>query len=304
MKKILVTTSTFGKMDPAPLAKLQNSGCRVVLNPHGRKLSEEEVSALLTKHQPAALIAGVEPLTESALRAGLPALKIISRCGSGLESVDLKAAEKLSITVTSTPDAPTVPVAELTMGLILGILRRIHIADAAIREGRWERPLGSLLYHKTVGIIGCGRIGTRLARMLSGFDCRVIGYDPLLPRSAFFELKELDELLKMSDLVTLHLPYSAENNHFIDQKRLQIMKKGSYLINASRGGLVDEEALYRALKAGPLAGAALDTFEQEPYRGPLKELENVLLTGHIGSYAREARVMMEMQAVDNLLQHL
>lgn len=304
MKKILVTTSTFGKMDPAPLAKLQNSGCRVVLNPHGRKLSEDEVSALLIEHQPAALIAGVEPLTESALRAGLPALKIISRCGSGLESVDLKAAEKLSIKVTSTPDAPTVPVAELTMGLILGILRRIHIADAAIREGRWERPLGNLLYHKTVGIIGCGRIGTRLAKMLSGFDCNVIGYDPLLPRSAFFEPKELDELLKMSDLVTLHLPYSAENNHFIDQKRLQMMKKGSYLINASRGGLVDEEALYRALKAGPLAGAALDTFEQEPYRGPLKELENVLLTGHIGSYAREARVMMEMQAVDNLLQHL
>ena len=233
-----------------------------------------------------------------------PSLRVISRCGIGMDSVDIDAAKSLGIIVTNTPDAPTIPVAELTIGMIFGLLRQVHITDAGIRDDLWKRPMGRLLYDKTVGIIGCGRIGTRLARTLQGFNCKVLGSDPAKPKSTYFRLMNTDQLLADSDIISLHLPYSAETYHFMDANRIALMKKGAYLINASRGGLVDEDALIKALKNGHLAGAALDCFEQEPYHGPLKKLNNVLLTAHIGSYAQEGRVMMENQAADNLLSEL
>jgi D-3-phosphoglycerate dehydrogenase / 2-oxoglutarate reductase len=304
MNKVLITTSSFGKIDTSPLDKLKANNFDIVLNPFGRKLIEEEILALILEHEPYALLAGVEPLTAKVLEAASPELKTISRCGIGMDSVDINAAKGLGITVTNTPDAPTIPVVELTVGMILGLLRQIHVTDVSIREDRWERPMGMLLYGKTVGIIGCGRIGTRLARALQGFGCTVLGADPVKPECADFQLVEINQLLTASDIISLHLPYSAGTNHFMDTNRISMMKKGAYLINAARGGLVDEDALYRALKSDHLAGAALDCFEQEPYKGPLKELKNILLTAHIGSYAREGRIMMEMQAADNLLQEL
>lgn len=301
MHKVLITTSSFGKIDTSPLDNLKANNFEVALNPFGRKLSEEEILALILEHQPYALLAGVEPLTAKVLEAASPKLKTISRCGIGMDSVDINAAKDLGITVTNTPDAPTIPVAELTMGMILVLLRQIHVTDAGIRKDCWERPMGGLLYGKTVGIVGCGRIGTRLARTLKSFECIVLGTDPAKPKSSDFQLVNLDQLLADSDIISLHLPYSAGTYHFMDANRISIMKKGAYLVNAARGGLVDEEALFQALSTGHLAGAALDCFEQEPYQGPLKELKNVLLTAHIGSYAREGRIMMEAQAVENLL---
>jgi len=304
MHKVLITTSSFGKIDTSPLDKLKANNFEAVLNPFGRKLSEEEILALILEHQPYALLAGVEPLTAKVLEAASPKLKTISRCGIGMDSVDINAAKDLGITVTNTPDAPTIPVAELTMGMILGLLRQIHVTDAGIRKDRWERPMGVLLYGKTVGIVGCGRIGTRLARNLQGFDCTVLGADPVRPECADFQLVDLEQLLTASDIISLHLPYCDQTHHFMNAGRLAMMKKGAYLVNAARGGLVDEDALFQALSSGHLAGAALDCFEQEPYQDPLKELKNVLLTAHIGSYAREGRVMMENQAADNLLREL
>ncbi len=300
---ILTTTSSFGTSDSAPIEEMQRLNLNVVTNPLGRKLTEKEVQALLEEHQPIGMVAGVEPLTESVLQSA-SALKVISRCGIGMDSVDLAAAKKLGITVMNTPDAPTIPVAELTMGMILGLLRQIHITDACIREGRWERPMGNLLYGKTVGIIGCGRIGSRLARNLQGFDCTVIGTDIASPKNTDIHLVDLNQLLVASDIISLHLPYSAQTHHFINSERLALMKKGSFLINAARGDLVDEVALLKCLNKRHLAGAALDCFEQEPYQGPLRKLKNVLLTAHIGSYAREGRILMETQAVWNLIQGL
>ena len=302
-KTILITTSSFGASDSAPLKKMQRLGLNVILNPYGRKLTEEEAQTFLEEHQPVGLVAGVEPLTERIMQ-NTPSLKVISRCGIGMDSVDLEAAKRLGISVTNTPDAPTIPVAELTMGMILGLLRQIHVTDAGIRKDRWERPMGVLLYGKTMGIVGCGRIGTRLARILQGFDCTVLGADPACPECADYRLVDLEEVLAGSDIISLHLPYCAQTHHFINADRMALMNKGSYLINAARGGLVDENALFQALNTGHLAGAALDCFEQEPYQGPLKELKNVLLTAHIGSYAREGRIMMEAQAVENLIHEL
>ena len=303
MKRILVTTSSFGKNDSGLLPKLESSGYQVVLNPYKRKLTEAEVTGLIVENQPVGIIAGVEPLTRKVLERASK-LKAISRAGIGMDSVDLDAAKELKIKVTNTPDAPTVPVAELAVGMILSLLRRIHISDYSVRQKEWVRPMGNLLNGKTLGIVGCGRIGSCVAKLLSGFDCKVIGYDPLPVDSKLVSIVELDFLLKTADIVSLHMPYSSDNHYFINQDKMGIMKKGAFLINAGRGGLVDESALLNALDSGHLAGAALDCFEKEPYNGPLACSDKVLLTAHIGSYASEGRIMMERQAVENILKIL
>jgi D-3-phosphoglycerate dehydrogenase len=301
--KILITTSSFAKRDRSLLQAFAKQELQIVLNPYARKLTESEVSELIEQHQPVGIIAGVEPLTHKVLERAKK-LKVISRAGVGMDSVDLKAAKNLGIVVTNTPDAPTIPVAELTLGMTLSLLRRIHISDASIRRGEWVRPMGNLLHGKIVGLIGCGRIGSYLAGLLSSFGCIVLGYDPFVNKSDNFSLVSLGQILSDADIVSLHIPYNQENHHFINAERIQSMKKGALLINAARGGLVDEDALHKALSSGHLGGAALDCFEQEPYTGKLKDLDNVLLTAHIGSYAQEGRVMMEKQAVENLLREL
>jgi len=300
---VLITTSSFGVNDPSLLMELKRYGLKCVLNPFGRKLTEFEVAELIKEYQPVGMIAGVEPITGNVLQKALK-LKVVSRCGIGLDSVDLEAARKLGIVVTNTPDAPTIPVAELTLGLILSLLRRINVSHNSIRKGEWMRPMGSLLHGKTVGIIGCGRIGTYVAELMSVFGCSLLGYDTVRTRVVPLTMVKLDEILSRSDIVTLHLPYNEANHHFINKDRIQSMKQGAFFINAARGGLVDENALYDALVSGYLSGAAIDCFEREPYIGRLNGLENVLLTAHIGSYAKEGRVMMESQAVSNLLRVL
>ena len=304
MEIILITTSSFGKVDPDLIGLLESRGYRIALNPFGRKLSEGEVLELVVDHQPVGIIAGVEPLTGKVL-ALAEKLKVISRCGIGLDSVDLDAARELSITVTNTPDAPTVPVAELTLGMILSLLRRIHLSDSSIREGNWLRPTGNLLHKKTVGIIGCGRIGSYLARLLGPFECRVLGCDIVCGNDECnYEPESLDTIFTEADIITLHIPYTAENHHFVNAERINMMKNKCIIVNTARGGLIDEDALYEALKDSRLGGAALDSFEEEPYRGLLRTFDNVLMTAHIGSYAQEGRMMMESQAVENLIASL
>ncbi len=303
MDIILITTSSFGKDDSRVFSLIRKKGLEYKLNPFGRKLGEEEVKQLVREHKPVGLIAGVEPLTRKIFEAA-ENLKVISRCGIGVDNVDVSAAADLGIVVTNTPDGPTKPVAELTLGLILSLLRRIHVSDAFIRKTEWHRPMGNLLHGKTVGIIGCGRIGTQLARLLQPFDCKILGCDPACAKVEFFSMVTLDDLLRQSDIISLHVPYAEQNHHFFNIDRFRQMKVGAFFINAARGGLVDENALLEAIQSGHLAGAALDCFEREPYNGPLTGLNNVLLTAHIGSYAREGRILMEQQSVINLINEL
>lgn len=296
MKNILITTEEF-------IIKDFPSDFHVTKNNYCRKLSEEETDDLIQRHKPVGVIAGIEPLTRKIMTKA-PFLKIISRCGVGLDSVDLKAASELGIKVVNTPDAPTSAVAELTIGLMLAILRGICLMDGKIRSGEWPRPIGSLLAGKMVGIIGCGRIGAYVARLVHSFGCNVMGYDPYIKNSPFCALCDLDDLLREADIVTLHIPCTRENHHIISRERIFAMKKGAVLINAARGGLIDEEALYDALVKEHISGAALDCFEREPYSGPLAKLENVVLTSHVGSNAKEARKVMEQQALNNLIKAL
>ncbi|WP_319470254.1 phosphoglycerate dehydrogenase [uncultured Pseudodesulfovibrio sp.] len=303
MSTVLITTSSFGAMDDAPLAMLSEAGYTVVLNPYKRKLTEDEVLGLVKEHDPVGILAGVEPLTRNVMSQG-DSLKAIARCGIGMDSVDAGAAEELGLALTNTPDAPTQAVAEITLGAILSMLRGIHHSHGEIVAGRWVRPMGSLLSHQVVGLLGLGRIGRRLAEMLAPFGCTILGHDPFVESCPGVETVSFDDLLSQSDVLSLHLPYSGETHHVMDASALAAMKAGAYLVNYSRGGLVDEEALAAALEDGHLAGAALDSFEEEPYSGPLRNFSNVVLTGHIGSYAREGRIMQEVQAVENLLKSL
>ena len=303
MQNILITTSSFGEQSTELFAAMDSAGLKAIQNPYKRKLTESEADCLIQEYRPIGMIAGVEPLTRYVMERA-PFLKVISRCGIGLDTVDLAAAGELGLMVTNTPDAPTIPVAELTIGLILSLLRAIHVADASVRSGGWERPMGSLLHDKTVGIIGCGRIGSYVGNVLSSFGCNLLGYDPYSTLSGITEASSIEKLLEDADIVLLHLPYTEDNHHIINSERLMNMKQGAMLVNTSRGGLVDEAALFEALKSGRLSGAAIDCFEHEPYAGPLAQLENTLLTSHIGSYAREGRMLMEQQSVENLLKAL
>ncbi|MCX5782677.1 MAG: phosphoglycerate dehydrogenase [Elusimicrobia bacterium] len=303
MANILITTSSFAEEDKTPLDLIKKRGVNAVLNPFGRTLTEEEISKLLKEYDPVGIIAGVEPITKSVLSQS-KALKIISRCGVGISNVDLQAAKEKKIAVFNTPDALTESVAELTVGLILNVLRKVSEADRKIRSGKWKKLMGTLLSGKTIGIIGCGRIGAKLADYLQSFGCTVIGHDPQIKNHGKIKMVQLEELIKTADIISLHVPLTDATRRMVNSGFISAMKNSSYIINVARGEIVDEKALFDGLISGKLAGAALDTFEKEPYQGPLTTLENVLLTAHMGSYAKESRIRMELQATQNLLKGL
>lgn len=311
MLKIAITTTSFGKYDKKPLDFLK--GYEVIFNPYNRTLKGDEIIEIC--RNATGIIAGTErfdadilenlttPISpQSSVLDSISFLKVISRCGTGVDNIDIIAAERFGIKVFNTPDVPTLAVAELTIGLILNLLRKINQADSAIRNDKWEKPMGNLLTGKKVGIIGFGRIGRKVSELLVSFGCEIRYYDIRTEDEGLrTERVELDELLKTSDIISIH---ASTKEQVIGVDELNLMKKGAWLINVSRGGVVDEEALYQALREGHLAGAALDVFKQEPYTGKLKDLENIILTPHIGSYAKESRIEMEMQAVENLLKGL
>jgi D-3-phosphoglycerate dehydrogenase / 2-oxoglutarate reductase len=303
---VAISTSSFGKESPAPLQRLMAAGFEVRPNPHGRTLTADEAKAHLAGV--IGLVAGTEKLTGELLRQ-LPELKVISRVGTGMDNVDREAARALGIAVHNTPDAHVDAVAELTMAGLLSLLRGVPASDASIRNGLFDKPMGRLLRGKTVGMIGFGKVARALARLLAPWGTSLLATDVTREPSAATSLGakyvELDELLAGADIVSLHLPYAKDAHHLIGAAQLAAMKPDAILVNTARGGLIDEAALVAHLEAHPKAGAYLDCFEKEPYQGgPLAKLKNVVLTSHIGSYAREARVRMETEAVDNLLKVL
>lgn len=303
MPKILITTSSFEVASNEPLRTLEKSNFEIALNPHGRRLTEDEVGALL-QDDVAGMIAGVEPLTRAVLERA-KGLRVISRCGIGMDSVDQMAAKELGILIFNTPGAPVSAVAELTIALMLDLLRKVSQADRSIRDGRWKQLMGNLLEFQTVGIIGYGRIGRKVGSLLRAFGARVLVHDAMgVSVPAGVEACSLRELLEQSDITTLHVPFDDSTRHLINRESLALMKPGSLLVNASRGGLIDEDALLAALQSGHLGGAGLDAFEMEPYEGPLRSLPQVVMTCHMGSYARESRIQMEREAGENLFKGL
>ena len=298
--KIAITTSSFAKFSDEPLRLLQARNIEYVFNATGRALTEDEAIDLLQGC--VGVAAGTEPLTRRVMDA-LPELKVISRCGTGMDSVDRKAAEEKGIAVRNTPDGPTLAVAELTLGYALDLLRQVSRMDRDVRAGVWKKRMGNLLDGKKVGIVGFGRIGRAVARLFAAFGAEVAFADPYA-EDAHAKKMELDALLAWADIVTLHCPKPQDGAVLLNAHRLGLMRAGTWVINAARGGLIDEDALHGLLASGHLAGAALDVFGKEPYDGPLTKLDNVILTPHIGSYAMEARIRMEVDTIKNLLDAL
>ncbi len=305
--RVLITTSGFAVERSTALATLRDAGVEVVVNPMGRRLTEAEARNLMAEIDPVGLIAGLEPITPSVLAAAA-SLRVVSRCGAGVDNVDLEAARARRIQVRNTPEAPGAAVAELTMGLMLAVLRRICEGDREVRAGRWPSVPGAHLGARTVGLIGFGRIGRRVATLLAPFGCEILASDPAMDADAARDLgvavHSLGDLNDRADVVSLHMPLTSDTRHLVDAAFIGRLPAGAAVINTARGGLVDEPALLAALDAGHVAGAALDVFEEEPYRGPLSGHPAVVLSPHAGSRAREVRGAMEAEAADNLLQAL
>lgn len=295
--RVAITTSSFARYSEAPLDLLREKGIEYVMNDKGRALTEDEAIQILDGC--IGVAAGTEPLTRRVLEAA-PGLKVISRCGTGVDNVDHACAKEKGIAVCNTPDGPTLAVAELTVGLMLALLRQVPHQDREVRAGIWKKRMGNLLYGKRVGIVGFGRIGHAVAARLEPFGVEIAYSDPFAEDPAYPKLG-LDSLMDWADIVTLHCAKPEGGGFLLDKGRLSLMRPGSYVINVARGGLIDANALYGLLMAGHLGGAALDVYAKEPYDGPLKEMDNIILTPHIGSYAREARIIMEVDTIRNLL---
>lgn len=300
--RVLVADHRFLAGDTTQLGRLTASGLTVVSNPHGRRLSTQELLALGSDCL--GVIAGSEHYSDDVL-AQLPRLRCISRIGVGTDNIDLDAARRRGVTVCTTPDAPTQAVAEFTVGVMLALVRGIPRMDRAVHAGGWDPHLGRQLDSLRVGLIGLGRIGRAVTGLLRGWGCNVTGCD-IAPvetwaQAAGVRLMPLEDLLPTADLVSLHLPHTPATHHLINTRTIGLMKPGALLVNTSRGGLIDEDALHAALVGGRLGGAALDVFAEEPYRGPLASLDGVLLTAHAASHTAEARRRMEREAVENLL---
>jgi len=226
-----------------------------------------------------------------------------------MDNIDLDYCKAHNIAVFNTPQGPTLAVAELVLGSILSAYRSISTSNTNTKNERWHKSMGHLLSNKTVGIIGLGRIGLKLCELLQPFSCTLLGVDPLKPNndvlnSLSINHVTLSECLESADIISLHLPLTPETYHMIKAKEFALMKENALLINMARGGLINESDLHSALQSGKIKGAILDVFEKEPYDGPLNQLENVFLTPHIGSYAIESRIQMEIDAVNNCLKGL
>lgn len=305
-KKVLITALSFGRFAPEPRRLLEDAGFHLIWNERGRPLTEDEMVEAVAGAD--ALLVGTDPVTRRVIEAA-QRLKIIAKHGVGLDNVDVQAARGRGILVTTTPGANDEAVADLTFGLLLAVTRHIPRADTLVRSGGWGRLMGVEVWGKTLGIVGFGRVGQAVARRARGFDMRILAYD-VVDRSDEANrigatLVGFEDLLKESDFVTLHVPLNRSTRHLLDEAALSLMKPSCYLVNASRGGVVDEDALYRALVQGRLAGAALDVYEREPPSGsPLLGLSNVVFTPHLGAATYESNLRMGVAAARSIIQVL
>ncbi|MEM1533217.1 MAG: hydroxyacid dehydrogenase, partial [Desulfurococcaceae archaeon] len=237
-------------------------------------------------------------------------LKVIGRHGIGYSEIDLQAATERGVFVTYTPVPEEFEsVAEFTVGLILAVVRMIPSADRSMKEGKWERTrfIGNIIRGKTIGIIGLGNIGRRVAELLKGFEVNVIAYDPYVSGEIAakygVKLVDLHTLLRSSDIITIHAPLTEETRGMIGWREIELMKPGVYIINTARGKILLEDALYKAILEGKVAGAALDVFEEEPpdLNKPLYKMEKVIVTPHIAAYTREGLLAMDLAVADDVV---
>jgi phosphoglycerate dehydrogenase-like enzyme len=299
---VVVTWLDYDVDDPATGGLLREAGLRVELAPKRGARTAAQLAALMRDAEGA--IVSTDPFERSVFDAA-PKLRVIARVGVGTDSIDLRAATEAGVVVTTTPGANRETVADHAMAMILAAVRRIVEHDASVRRGEWNRTGAATpwdLHATTVGIVGYGGIGRAVARRLAGFGTRLLIADPALTVAGGGEVVPLDELLGRADVVSLHLPLLPATRHIVGARELARMRPHAILVNTSRGGLVDEEALVAALHSGRLRGAALDVFSDEPHLPqPLRSLPNVVLTPHVGGLSDRSIVRMTRQATRDVL---
>jgi phosphoglycerate dehydrogenase-like enzyme len=306
--KVLITARTLKEVGQSALTLLREAGCELSLPPRFGPYGAKELQPLLREQN--AVLASMDKFTADVLASPEAAqLKIISRWGVGYDAIDIAAATAQGIVVAYTPGLLSETVADFAFALLLNIARRVHIGHASMSAGKWEGVWGTDVFGKTLGILGCGRIGHAMARRGSGFNMRLLAHDIRGERKIEeprIQYVSLDELLAESDFLSLHAALNEENRGLIGPLQLRRMKPTAYLINTARGALIDEAALARALHEGCIAGAALDTFTIEPLPAthPLRSAPNLLLTPHLASFARETGERVSVtaaQAIVNLM---
>jgi D-3-phosphoglycerate dehydrogenase len=302
--RVLVTPTSYGKTDARLFTELEGQVGEVVYNPTSKPIPSGDLARLLYGID--GYIAGLDSIDRSAIEAS-DKLKVIARYGVGVDNVDLKAAREKGICVTNTPGANSASVAELTVGLILSLARKIPESATATKAGGWPRTTGLSLEGKIVGLLGLGAIGKQVARRLGGFDCNLLAYDPVadekIARQHNVTLELMDEVVSRADFLSLHLPLLPETRNLVNAAFLQRMKKGAYLVNTARGELIDEAALIEAVQNNHLAGAALDVFLKEPPEptNPLLHLPQVLVTPHCAAHTDGAQNAMGWMALRDCL---
>ena len=301
---VYVALQQFCETDERPRQLLVESGFEVRQNTLGRRLRGEEMAEAIRGAE--AVLAGVEPY-DAALLEALPHLRCISRCGVGTDSVDLEAAARHDVVVLTTAEEVAQPVAQLTVAMILALARNLPLHLKDFHDGIWKKRTGCLLSEWTIGLVGFGRVGRAVERLLRAFGPRVLVTDPCLTEEAMPEgvnLRPLTALLAEADVVSLHAARQPHEGALIGRRELGLMKRGSRLVNTARGHLVDEAALLEALQTGQLAAAALDVFEQEPYQGPLAARPQVLCTPHVATLTKASRAAMEWRCASNVVDYM
>jgi len=294
MKKItaLIEARPFCILDSGPMDKLKEEGINII-DMRGSGIDDPKFIEALKGVD--AVLCGNDLLVNDAMLDKAPRLKAVAKMGVGLDTVDIKAASSHNAIVFNTPGANNQAVADHTFGLILSLARKIVFCDQSLRDNRWEHTkiMGIEIWQKTLGLIGLGAIGRCVALRAKGFKMKVVAYDPFWPEEFAGEhgikKMQIDDLLEVSDIISLHLPLTEENRGMINEKTLQSMKPTALLVNTARGEIVKEKDLYNALKDNVIAGAGLDVFENEPpTNSPLLKLDNVVMTPHIAAFTHDA----------------
>ena len=307
MYKVLITTVPFADKNRLPLELLESNDIEYLINPLNKKLTEDELAEMVSDFD--VIIAGTEPITEKVMKNAVN-LKMISRVGIGLDSVDLLEAEKLGVTVSYTPDAPAPAVSELTIGLMLTLLRSVHLSNMEMHNGKWHRFFGRRLSEVTIGIIGVGRIGTGVLQHLQGFGSPKILLSDINPNHRLDQKignitwVDKEAVYKEADIISIHTPLTAQTKNMVKKEQLFSMKEDAIIINTARGGIINEHDLYEVMQAGHLSGSAIDVFDFEPYSGKLRDIQHCIITAHMGSMSVDCRTRMEIEATEEAVRFL
>lgn len=304
--KVLVLSLSFCEygLNDKPGKMLKDANIELVVNTSGKKYLEKDTLPIIDQFD--GVITGADPVTAEVIRKGKN-LKIIAKNGVGYDNIDVQVATQNGIYVTTTPGAVEQTVADTTMGLMINLARNITLGDRSIRKGGWERLRGTEVWEKRLGIIGLGTIGKNVAHRAKGFNMEILAYDPFMDldycKKHEISSVGLDQIFETCDYITIHCLLNESTRHLVNSERLGKMKPGAFLINTSRGGVVEEKALAEVLRERKIAGAALDVFETEPLPkdSPLFDLDNIILIPHIAGYSHDVTIKAGVMVAESVL---